>query len=169
MTKPYRLLLVPLLVVASVWLLGGEPGGASAMSGVLGPTPQGGGERHATHPETGMLTFVGFDPGHSPDIPQARAAGPGGPRGRAYLGVYARGFGLDDPANQLSLAGTNTMASGRSSVRFQQVHQGVPVFAGELVVNTDDDGNLTSINGEFPGSDLDNHPRARGHLASHPA
>ena len=167
MTKHYRLLLVPLMVVAGLWLLGGGPGGASAMSGALGPTPQGGGERRAQHPETGRLTFLGFDAGRSPNIPQARAAGPGvAQRGRAYLEVYGREFGLDAPANQLRLAGTRTFAGERASARFQQTHQGVPVFAGELLVNTDDAGNLTSISGEVsPDLRLDTSPQVSAQAA----
>ncbi|MCI0778248.1 MAG: hypothetical protein J4N95_08700, partial [Chloroflexi bacterium] len=48
---------------------------------------------------------------------------------------------------------------GRSSVRYQQAHNGVPVLAGELIVNTDSAGRLLSISGEIsPGLSLSTTP-----------
>jgi Zn-dependent metalloprotease len=49
--------------------------------------------------------------------------------------------------------------NGRSSIRYQQKFNGVPVMAGELIVNTDDEGNLYSMNGEVsPDLSLDTQP-----------
>ena len=38
---------------------------------------------------------------------------------------------------------------GRLIVRYQQNHQGIPVMGGELIVNTNENGDLYSINGEI--------------------
>ncbi len=68
---------------------------------------------------------------------------------RAFLSKYGRLFGLTDQANQLSVARTSRDADGRSFVRFQQVHGGVPVLGGELIVQVAAQGNgILSASGE---------------------
>ncbi len=43
---------------------------------------------------------------------------------------------------------SNRTNDGRLTVRFQQNHENIPVMGGELIVNTDDYGDLYSISGE---------------------
>ena len=161
MTTHYRLLLVPFLVVAGLWLLAGGPWGASAMAGAAAPTPQGGGDRLGRSAQTGMLTFLGFDPGHSPNVPAARAAGGDfASAGQAFLEVYGPKFGLDDPVRDVRLLRAGADGRGHPSARFQQEHQGIPVFGGEILVNMDNEGNLTSISGEIsPALSIEVEPR----------
>ena len=52
----------------------------------------------------------------------------------AFLGTYGRLFGLRDPRNELALVETRLVEGGKSVTRYQQVHSGVPVLGGELVV-----------------------------------
>ena len=126
--------------------------GTAAVNGALASpgSLDGPGERRAYHRETGRLSFLGFDPGHAPDVAQARASRPGSEaRARAFLQVYGREFGLSDPGRELRLARTSHAPDSHPSARFQQLHQGVPVLGGELLVNTGDDGDLQSISGEI--------------------
>ena len=106
--------------------------------------------RTATHDQTGKLSFLGADPA-SPIAVQA-ALGEGlasQDRGMAILSVYGAEFGLKDPGQELTPMRVSTQGDGRALVRNQQVYEGVPVVAGELIVNMDSRGQLLSISGEI--------------------
>ena len=45
-----------------------------------------------------------------------------------------------------------------SRVRYQQNYQGIPVMGGELIVNTDENGDLYSMNGEVSIGSFPCHP-----------
>ena len=78
---------------------------------------------------------------------------------RGFLASFGTLFGVDDQARQLQVRRTAVADQGRANVRFQQVHGGVPVLAGELAVNLDGDRNVLSANGELSaGLDLDTRP-----------
>jgi Zn-dependent metalloprotease len=86
--------------------------------------------------------------------PQART-----PEGfaRAAMAEYGAVFGITDPDSQLK---TRRVAQHgqQSSTHFQQLHNGVPVIGGELVVNVSGDA-ITSFNGESaPNLTLDTTP-----------
>jgi Zn-dependent metalloprotease len=100
------------------------------------------------HALTGRVSFVGTAPGESLALP------PGvdpetAPEtvARAFLARYGYALGISDQARELDVTSVRQPA-GRHVVRFQQVLSGVPVFAGELVVNLDDGGNMLSLGGE---------------------
>ena len=119
--------------------------------GAASPLPEtpaiGGGVRTATHPETGMLSFIGADP--SAPIAVAGAVGDGIPaqtRAAAILAEYAPQFGIRNPSEELTVL-RETGDGGSQIIRYQQVYQGVPVLAGELILNMND-GGLVSMNGE---------------------
>ena len=61
---------------------------------------------------------------------------------------FAPEFGLKSAAQNLKQTRVNRSNGGRKSVHYQQTYQGIPIMAGELIVNTDDQGDLYSINGE---------------------
>ncbi len=68
---------------------------------------------------------------------------------RGFLSEYGSLFGLTDQASQLSALGTNRTADGRTFVRFQQMHNGVPVIGGELIVQVASQGKgVVSAGGE---------------------
>jgi len=76
-----------------------------------------------------------------------------------FLKSYGELFGLDDAGRQLKTETVKSEKSGRSSVRFQQVHSGIPVFGGELITNLDSAGELASVSGEIlPDINLDVNP-----------
>jgi Zn-dependent metalloprotease len=87
----------------------------------------------------------------SPIVVQSALAEDLSPDDRAMtvLGVYGSDFGLKSPAQELVLMRVRLNEKGRTSVRYQQVYNGIPVLAGELIVNQDSAGRLLSISGEI--------------------
>jgi bacillolysin len=67
----------------------------------------------------------------------------------SFLSVYGRLFGLVDPIRELKLNRVRDLPEGRSVVKFNQVHNGIPVIAGEMIVNMDRVKNIKSISGEI--------------------
>src|SRR5215211_7744266 len=57
-------------------------------------------------------------------------------------------FGLKDPQRDLQEWKIDQAQDGRLTVRYQQNYQGIPVIGGELIVNTNANGDLYSMNGE---------------------
>lgn len=102
------------------------------------------------HSETGKLVFVGASPESPIEVQAAMDEGMSlDDRAMAVLGVYGEDFGLKNPTQELRLMRERTVDKDRSSVRYQQVFKGVPVIAGELVINQDSLGRLLSISGEI--------------------
>jgi bacillolysin len=66
----------------------------------------------------------------------------------ALVSRFGTEFGLKDPGRELVAMQRDELDGGRIKVRYQQSHQGIPVIGGELVVHTNGDGDLYSINGE---------------------
>ncbi|MFZ1267246.1 MAG: M4 family metallopeptidase, partial [Anaerolineae bacterium] len=105
------------------------------------------------HPQTGYLRFIGTDPAHfltaAPDgqvIVEPVAAA------LTFLQQYGTLFGLSDPAQELHVRHVRTSETGRSFVRFQQVHAGIPILAGEIIVELDAESHVYSVSGEIlPG------------------
>ena len=72
---------------------------------------------------------------------------------------FAPEFGLQDPAGNLSELAKEQAQNGRLTVKYQQKYQGIPVMGGELIVNTNERGDLYSINGEVsPDLSLQTQP-----------
>jgi len=68
---------------------------------------------------------------------------------RKYLGKYGSLFGIADSTNDLIISKKADDRGGRSMVRYQQLHNNVPVMGGEIIVNLDNRKQLTSINGRI--------------------
>jgi bacillolysin len=117
--------------------------------------------RLARHAATGKVRFFGTDQEHP--LANAASTGVGRPpeaAARRFLASYGDLFGAADEARQLRLRRVAEADNGRANVRFQQVHNGVPVFAGELVVNLDRVGDVLSAGGELSTvSELGTQPR----------
>jgi Zn-dependent metalloprotease len=103
------------------------------------------------HAGTGKVRFLGAQAGRalaqpyglSADVAAAEAA-------QTFLGAYGGMFGLADAGQELTLKSPNeSLDRGRSKVRFQQVYNGIPVLAGELVANLDAAKNILSVSGEI--------------------
>ena len=110
--------------------------------------PPGDDAQRAYHDHTGKLRFLAAQPGQAIAIPGAQEAATVEDKALAALSVYAQEFGLSNPAQELQVLEAPVSTSGSSFVRYQQVYQGVPVLAGEMIVSTDEAGNLLSMSGE---------------------
>ena len=110
------------------------------------------GARVGMHARTGRVSFIGSDP----QVPLQAAVATKGLLAENAAMAFIRDlgplFGLRDPAKELQVMKQGATAAGRSMVRYQQQHQGVPVIAGELIVNMDSGGGLLSLGGEVSPS-----------------
>ena len=140
-----RWLLLGLGGVLVLSFLGLGAGTISAFAGTAAPTPAAPGDRRAYDPQTGRLTYVGFDPRHGPVVGGAMSGRRSmAAQGETLLAPYAAAFGIRDQDNQLRVE-----SAGENSVHYQQLADGIPVVGGEVVVSVSDDGGLESINGEI--------------------
>ena len=122
---------------------------------------QTGGHAHISfHGETGTVRFIDTERGYPIPRPSGLTASASPEQAaRRFLSDYSPLFGLTDQAHELIVSRAET-APADSFVRFQQVHQGVPVLAGELIVHVDQQRNILSANGELlPSLKLDVTPR----------
>jgi len=88
-----------------------------------------------THsPLTDLVSFVAANRGHPLrlDVP---ASAPPSERALAFLGAYGKAFGIKDPSKVRVLRATPKDQVGMEHVRLQQLHEGIPVTAGELTVH----------------------------------
>ncbi len=119
--------------------------------------------RVSYHKATGKIRFFGTDHGRGILTQRAQNLAARGASAeetaRAFLQEYGEGFGVRDPQGDLSVQRSRILSSGRSMVRFQQVHQGLPVIGGELIVHQDAQRAVTAVIGEvMPGLDIDTKP-----------
>ncbi len=123
--------------------------------------------RISTHQETGLVRFVGTEPGSPIRLEKTARTATHTDVGMAFIREYGAAFGIDNPDLQLrplkvtpgssalnslsqaGLLGAKPGTEGGASMRYQQLHRGVPVFAGEFVVNLDGDNALLSMTGEI--------------------
>lgn len=109
------------------------------------------------HRETGRVRFLGTSAEQAIAQPTQRA-GNVAPEvaALAFMEAYGSLFGVDDAATELSLMRSETVENGRSFTRFQQMHQDVPVIGGEIIVQTNNQRAVVSVNGEaLPNLTLD--------------
>jgi Zn-dependent metalloprotease len=108
-----------------------------------------GGARLARHAATGQLRFVGGTSAR-PAATAAKLRGPATPRAAAdrFMSRYGSLSGVREPARELRVSRTTTDRLGRTVVRYQQVHEGVPVMAGDLLVQVGRQNEIISANGE---------------------
>jgi len=111
----------------------------------------GDGIKRQLNAQTGKVSFIGPESGHV--LSAAKALGisssvrPVDPA-MALAKRFAPEFGLRDPERSLTKIKTRNPGAGRVIVRYQQNHEGIPVMGGELIVNTNENGDLYSISGE---------------------
>lgn len=140
---------VSLITILSLMLSLAAPAPASAS-----PAAQDGdGLSRDFNSETGKVTLI--SPSGNGPMAATKALGvtalsqiPNGDVAMALAERFAPEFGLQSASQNLKEIRVAQADGGRKAVRYQQTYQGVPVLAGELIVNTDDRGNLYSINGE---------------------
>jgi bacillolysin len=116
--------------------------------------------RKTIHRETGKVRFIGSSRGNADQLPGASRSWASRDYTNGYLGAYGRAFGIDDPDDQLQVRYSNTRSTGGTNIRYNQIHKGVPVFGGELILNMDRSQSLLSMSGEIsPDLDVDVTPR----------
>ena len=146
-------LLISMVVLISMLFPGVQPNPASA---------QAQDDIHREYnAETGKVAFIAGE-GRKPVVVLGASALGMTPEAQSLALVqrFAPEFGLTDPSQELRLSETDQPRADRVVSKYQQVYQGVPVMAGELIVNANKRGELISINGEVSaGLALDTNPK----------
>jgi uncharacterized repeat protein (TIGR01451 family) len=108
--------------------------------------------------ETGKVVFVATEPGRPISAVAGVDAGtPAATAAVGYLREHAESFGI--AGDGLAVDDVTATPGGGTAVRTQQLVDGVPVLAGELVVNLTDDNEILSVSGEAsPVGDFDTDP-----------
>ncbi len=132
----------------------------------LASAQTGDGINRQVNPESGRVSFIGPESGRA--LSAFRALGtflrPQDPA-MALVKRFGPEFGLSNPEHELSEIRTSHPEDGRVIVRYQQEYQGIPVMGGELIVNTNQNGDLYSMNGEVsPDLTLQTQPQVRSML-----
>src|SRR6266511_5497084 len=107
------------------------------------------GLKHEVNAQTGKVSFIG--PENGLPVSNVLATSPSVRRQNPAMALAKRfgpEFGLKNPERDLTELKTKHGENGRVTVRYQQNYQGIPVMGGELIVNTDENGDLYSLNGE---------------------
>ena len=131
------------LMILSIGFSATQPKSAAAQGGD--------GIKRQFNSESGKVNFIGPESGRV--VPAAKALGissfarPQDPA-LALAKRFAPEFGLKNPERDLSVKKAGEPQNGRIIVRYQQKHEGIPVMGGELIVNTNENGDLFSMNGE---------------------
>jgi len=107
------------------------------------------GARISDHGRTGKVRFIGTEPGNPAQLKQPPSSGLPVDFGLAFIDMYGASFGINNASEDLLLLKNSPRINGGTSLRYQQVHQGIPIFAGEMIVNLDTDNALLSMNGEI--------------------
>jgi Zn-dependent metalloprotease len=123
--------------------------------------------RISYHPDTGQVNFIGTELAN-PIIQPGRLAANASPEAmaRGFLAKYGQLFGLKDQSGELRLTKEQIQPDGRSFGRFQQLYKGIPIVAGEMIVQADAKRNVISANGEIlPNLDLGTTPTVTAEAA----
>ena len=102
------------------------------------------------HTGTGKVRYVGTEPGQPLPKPSALASTASPEQAaRSFMTDYGALFGLKDQATELHIKQNLKANQGKTFIRFQQQYQGVPVLAGELIVQVDSNRQVLSAGGEL--------------------
>ena len=107
----------------------------------------------AYHQATGLVRFYSAGDEASARALKAMEGGPSaqsepGALALSFLESYGSLFGVHAPGKELALQRQTGARSGRSFLRYQQLYQGVPVMAGELIIQVAA-GTVLSASGEI--------------------
>ena len=125
------LILVLVLVLFGQALSEPSPGAADEPVAALVRATSGQ-ARVSYHVYTGKVRFLGTDLEHPfPQTAKLAASASSEESARQFLASYGTLFGLQDQAQELAVLRAKEADSGRTFVRFQQMHQGIPVVGAE--------------------------------------
>ncbi len=157
-----RLLRIISIIVSLSILFSSVPGRSASAQGEDGL-------KREANPQTGKVSFIG--PENGSGLPLSKALGTS-PSVRvqnppmALAKRFGPEFGLKNPELDLTELKASHAEDGRITVRYQQNYQGIPVMGGELIVNTDGNGAMYSMNGEVsPDLSLPTQPKINSGLA----
>jgi Zn-dependent metalloprotease len=129
----------------------------------------GGDPQIARHAETGKARFL--EAGSSQPLWRSNSLIAATPEqvSRAFLSIYGPLFGLQGQERELALM-QQQQVSGRNFVRFQQMYQGIPILAGEIIVQTNQQRAVISANGEvMPDLNVATQPSVAADVATQTA
>jgi len=158
--KTTQVLIIYSLIIALGFVLI-QPGSVSAQAQD--------GIKRQYNPQSGRVNFISSASGHP--LPALQALGfipnnTGNPA-QAIVQRFGPEFGLKDAVHELTATRSVHAGNGRVTVHYQQEYKNIPVMAGELIVNTNDQGDLYSMNGEIaPNLSLPTQPTIDSQEAS---
>ncbi len=115
--------------------------------------------RVKTNPRTGAVRFIGAWPQAPVMVPSVNEVTRMDVAGNAAVRHFGPMFGLTRPERDVRLVREEAKPRGGSRHRYRQLHKGIPVLTGELLVNLDRYRRMTSVNGEISiGLDVDVRP-----------
>jgi hypothetical protein len=117
----------------------------------------------AYNDQTGAVSFIGSKSGAPISVPGINVASlQPVERVEAVLETYGPMFGLKVPGEELVLETRADTGRNQEHYRYQQTYQGIPVLAGEIIVNMTKQGELMSVSGEVsPNLSLSIVPQVR--------
>ncbi|MCP4362210.1 MAG: hypothetical protein GY796_29740, partial [Chloroflexi bacterium] len=158
----FTMLVAFLLVMSSAPVFGQAEDNASGVpvNGALadnGPAPKAGGvdrlladtggkAQVSVSSATGVANFIRFPEGARLSMTRGGSAEA---EAAAFFAQYGDAFGIADAGSQLALAGRRVDDLGMTHLTYQQVYNGVNVFAGRMDVHVNKAGRITAVNGVF--------------------
>ena len=109
--------------------------------------------RIKTHPQSGAVRLIGAWPQAPLMVPSVNEVTRADFAGMATVKHFGPMFGLTRPEQELRPVSEQSKSGGGSRHRYRQLHKGIPVLSGELLVNLDEFRRVISMSGEI-GSDL---------------
>jgi bacillolysin len=98
--------------------------------------------------DTGLPIFIEGKPQRLiPSLRQARSSAEAA--AFAYLKTFRNILKIKDAETAFDISNTETEADGQTHFRMQQFYMGVPVYGGELVLHTDANGDVNTLNGRY--------------------
>lgn len=164
----YGLLFILITVLITILLVScGNKGDSSGDNSARITALESQGARVSTDKQTGMVNFIGADPGRPIMASSAVQGLVAEDAAMALVKEQGSLFGLREPTKELRILKKETMKSGRSMVRYQQHYRDVPIVAGEIIVNADSANNLLSMGGKIsPSPNLSITPKLSAEEAS---
>jgi Zn-dependent metalloprotease len=105
--------------------------------------------RVKTHPRTGDVRLIGAWPQVPLAVPSVNEVTRAEFAGMAAVRHFGPMFGLTRPNQEVRRDLEEAKSGGGSRHRYRQLHKGIPVLAGELLVNLDEYRRVISMSGEI--------------------
>ncbi|MDH5445542.1 MAG: M4 family metallopeptidase [Gammaproteobacteria bacterium] len=107
------------------------------------------GARLSFRKNDGKTRFIGTPTNKAIAIPGTGPHLSADQNARLIMNSMGTVFGIQDTKKQLRTMKQHRQKNGKTMVRYQQLHNGVPVLGGEVIVNMDSQQRLISMNGEL--------------------